>query len=419
MGPTILAKDLSARGLPVFSAGGSGAPWGYTERYVDRFGPGTIILSARGSIGNPRLPTLSAFTSTQTTIAATCAVGVEPRYLTYAFQRLPWQEIASGAAIPMLTISRLAEQSVPLAPVAEQIRIADTLDTILIRVDTVNTRMARVAPILKRFRQSVLAAATSGRLTEDWRAGRGIEGQSSENTTIGFPLSWRQVTFAEVCNEITVGYVGAMASEYVPSGVPFLRSMNVRAFRFDPKGLQFITPEFHCQIQKSKLRAGDLAIVRSGAPGVCCVIPEDLGEANCSDLVIARPGPQLVAAYGCIFMNSSFGASHVASKQVGVAQAHFNVGSMKTTPLPLPSVPEQTEIVRRVEALFAFADRLEARLQAAQTAIDRLTPSLLAKAFRGELVPQDPNDEPASELLKRLAANAPATLTRKRSSKLA
>ena len=77
---------------------------------------------------------------------------------------------------------------------------------------------------------------------------------------------------------------------------------------------------------------------------------------------------------------------------------------MKTFPLPEPTHEEQTEIVRRVETLFAFADRLEARLAQAQTAATRLTPALLAKAFRGELVPQDPNDEPAAELLRRLQA---------------
>jgi type I restriction enzyme S subunit len=75
----------------------------------------------------------------------------------------------------------------------------------------------------------------------------------------------------------------------------------------------------------------------------------------------------------------------------------------------LPLKDEQVEIVRRVEALFAFADRLEFRLQTAQTATERLTPALLAKAFRGELVPQDPNDEPASELLRRLQADRPAS----------
>jgi type I restriction enzyme S subunit len=79
----------------------------------------------------------------------------------------------------------------------------------------------------------------------------------------------------------------------------------------------------------------------------------------------------------------------------------------------LPPIDEQIEIVRRVETLFAFADRIEARLQTAQTAADRVTPSLLAKAFRGELVPQDPNDEPASELLKRLAGSTPTSVTKR------
>ena len=86
----------------------------------------------------------------------------------------------------------------------------------------------------------------------------------------------------------------------------------------------------------------------------------------------------------------------------GGNQPNLNLAKVKGFPLPVPSREEQTEIVRRVETLFALADRLEARLQTAQTAADRLTPSLLAKAFRGELVQQDPNDEPATELLKRL-----------------
>jgi type I restriction enzyme S subunit len=78
--------------------------------------------------------------------------------------------------------------------------------------------------------------------------------------------------------------------------------------------------------------------------------------------------------------------------------------------IPLPDSNEQTEIIHRVEALFAMADRIEARCTAARTQAQRLTPLVLAKAFRGELVPQYPNDEPASELLVRIAsANNAAT----------
>ena len=79
--------------------------------------------------------------------------------------------------------------------------------------------------------------------------------------------------------------------------------------------------------------------------------------------------------------------------------------ALNSLPIGVPPRTELLEIVRRVDLLFAFADRLEARLATARKQAEQLTPALLAKAFRGELVPQDPNDEPASELLKRLAAN--------------
>ena len=72
--------------------------------------------------------------------------------------------------------------------------------------------------------------------------------------------------------------------------------------------------------------------------------------------------------------------------------------------IPLPSIKQQTEIISRIKVLFALADQIEARYIAARAHAQRLTPLLLAKAFRGELVPQDPNDEPASALLQRIAA---------------
>ncbi|MEZ0208738.1 MAG: restriction endonuclease subunit S, partial [Candidatus Paceibacterota bacterium] len=84
--------------------------------------------------------------------------------------------------------------------------------------------------------------------------------------------------------------------------------------------------------------------------------------------------------------------------------ASINKSMLSSLPISLPSAEEQTEIVRRVESLFACADRLEARYAIARNQIEKLTPSLLAKAFRGELAPQDPNDEPASALLERIRA---------------
>ena len=92
----------------------------------------------------------------------------------------------------------------------------------------------------------------------------------------------------------------------------------------------------------------------------------------------------------------------------GVAVRGINIGDVRAIQIPLPTLEEQTEVVRRVEQLFAFADQVEAKVASAKTRIDHLTQSILAKAFRGELVPQDPNDEPASVLLERIKAERAA-----------
>jgi type I restriction enzyme S subunit len=86
----------------------------------------------------------------------------------------------------------------------------------------------------------------------------------------------------------------------------------------------------------------------------------------------------------------------------GAAQPNLNTEIIKDIVTPLPPFEEQNEIVRRVEELFKFADAVEERYKKAKAHTDKLSQSILAKAFRGELVPQDPNDEPAADLLERV-----------------
>jgi type I restriction enzyme S subunit len=218
-----------------------------------------------------------------------------------------------------------------------------------------------------------------------------------------------------------------MSDKYLDKGVPFLRSLNVRPFRFSADKLLFIDSVFHKEIYKSRLDPGDLAIVRSGAPGTTCVIPKSLGQANCSDLVIARPSERLVSEFGCIFMNSEVAKKNVAENQVGVAQQHFNVSSMKKMPIQLPSREEQTEIVRRVDQLFVYADTIETQVNNAMERVNNLTQSILAKAFRGELTEQWRKDNrdlisgenSASALLENIKADRAASKPVKRGRKKA
>src|SRR5579871_5295608 len=121
---------------------------------------------------------------------------------------------------------------------------------------------------------------------------------------------WREVALEDVAREITVGYVGPMASEYVGDGVPFLRSQNVDPLRINTDDLKYISDEFHARIAKSRLSPGDVVIVRTGKPGACAVIPPWLKDANCSDLVIVRCGEHIDSRFLAYYVNTA-AAHHV------------------------------------------------------------------------------------------------------------
>ena len=166
---------------------------------------------------------------------------------------------------------------------------------------------------------------------------------------------WRDVALEDVADELTVGYVGPMASEYVDDGVPFLRSQNVEPLRINKHDLKFIKPEFHQRIGKSRLAPGDVVIVRTGKPGACSVVPEWLTDGNCSDLVIVRCGKDLDNRFLAYYVNT-VASGHVAAHLVGAVQQHFNVGSARTLRINLPPLAEQKAIVA---VLGALDDKIE------------------------------------------------------------
>lgn len=302
-------------------------------------------------------------------------------------------DMARGVNINNLKRDHFAAIQLPMAPEPEQRRIADKLDTVLARVDAVNDRLARVAPLLKRFRQSVLAAATSGRLTAEWR---------------GFELpEWLFERADSVCEKVQSG--GTPKVGFVDEGVPFLKVYNIvdQKIAFDYRA-QYVSQQVHeGELRKSQTVPGDVLMNIVGPPlGKVAVVPLDHPRWNINQAItLFRPSDRVSAAWLYIVLCEGAPIRAVLSSTKGsVGQVNISLSQCRAFEIPVPPVAEQAEIVRRVELLFAYADRLEARLQAAQTAADRMTPALLAKAFRGELVPQDPSDEPASELLKRVAA---------------
>ena len=332
--------------------------------------------------------------------------GVDPRWLIYLVRTQAFiddmSSLVKGALYPAVRSKDVRGYLVPVAPSNEQKRIADQLDSLIARVNACNDRFDGIPAILKRLRQSLLAAATSGELTEDFRVA------TQSNEVIGaFPAEWTPATVGSVANDLRYGT--SKKCQYSETGIGVLRIPNIsengRIDARDLKRAHFDTVE----LKKLALKPGDLLIIRSNGSvdlvGKTCVVSEsEKGLLFAGYLIRLRLNTSVVLP---AFMRMCL-AEPVQRQRIEQASKstsgvnNINADELRALPVWLPPIAEQAEIVRRVESLFAIADRLEAQCTTARAQVARLTPLLLAKAFRGELVPQDPADEPASELLARL-----------------
>ncbi|MFM7548796.1 MAG: restriction endonuclease subunit S [Cyanobacteriota bacterium] len=307
-----------------------------------------------------------------------------PEFLGYT------EEVSHGINMPRLGTDAGRKAPLVLAPLNEQRRIAAKLDTTLAAVEACRQRLDGVADLLKRFRQAVLAAATSGELTREWREERGVANSSK----------------AKDLSEIADSRLGKMLDQSKNTGrlTPYLRNINVRWFSFDLDDIQEMRL-VDAEIIDLDVRFGDLLVCEGGEPGRCAVWRgEDSKYTFQKALHRVRTSEHLLADYLSFCLSNSANNGKLEQLFTGTTIKHLTGASLKKFQIPLPSREEQEEIVDRVESLFTLAAQLEARLTAACKVVDRLTPALLAKAFRGELVPQVPQDEPASVLLERIRA---------------
>jgi hypothetical protein len=183
---------------------------------------------------------------------------------------------------------------------------------------------------------------------------------------------WREIKLKDVCEHVTVGFVGSMAEFYENSGIPFLRSLNIHPFRLSFQDLKFIGAEFHHKLRKSALKPGDVAVVRTGYPGTAAVIPKSLGEANCSDLVLIRPSKELNPHFLAAIFNSTFGKNLVSGNLVGAAQQHFNITVAKELRLRMPPKEEQDKIAAILTAYDDLIEVNQRRIAALETMAEEL-----------------------------------------------
>jgi type I restriction enzyme S subunit len=390
--PWLVIGDLNDQPVEEFST--SITELGLIDSSAKLIPTGSLLVAMYGSIGKLGITTFPCTTNQAIAFCIPDEELVALRYLFHALANAKPELIAKGQGGAQQNISQgiLKEHLIPLAPLNEQHRIVAKLDTTLAAVEACRQRLDGVAAILKRFRQAVLAAATSGELTREWREKKGQV------------FEWLDVQLGEHAESMNYG---TSAKSQREGEVPVLRMGNLQGGDLDWTELAYTSDL--AEIAKYLLDDGDVLFNRTNSPelvGKTAMYRGERPAIYAGYLIRVRCRPSLDPEFLNLSLNSPAARDYCwRVKSDGVSQSNINAKKLAAYPFLLPSVEEQEEIVRRAQELFSLADQLEARLTAAREIVDRLTPSLLAKAFRGELVPQDPNDEPASDLLAKLKAN--------------
>lgn len=302
-----------------------------------------------------------------------------------------------------LNRSEVISTEVPLPPLAEQRRIVAKLDALTARTARARADLDRIPALAARFKQAVLAKAFSE-----------AEAEALETTTLG-----------AVSEEVRNGL--SRRPEHAPPGFPILKISAIRPLTVRLEEVRYYVVEPGEHVERYALKSGDLLFTRfNGNPDLvaaCGRVRElpDEGMLYPDKLIRVRLDQDRVAPEFAEIIASSPQAREQLEQNIKSAAGQHGIsgGDLKLLRMPLPSVDFQKVIAHRTATALREIDRLTAEAAAARRLLDRLDQAVLAKAFRGELVPQDPADEPASVLLDRIRAERAAWPKAKRGRKAA
>ena len=295
--------------------------------------------------------------------------------------------------------SAVAEIEVPLPPLAEQRRIVAKLDALTARTARARADLDRIPALAARYKQAVLAKAFSGELTADWRLRNKVNWPTEKQ-----PLAGLCQPDAPIC------YGVVQPGSISHGGIPLVRVCDLVGGKVVWPDVRTIEIEVDREYSRSRIRNGDVLVTVVGTIGRVALVSDAPDDVNIARAV-ARVRPNLAVVSGgflCLALSASDVQQELLSESREVARKTLNLEQLREIAVPVPSLTEQAEIVRLVTSAFAEIDRLTAEASAARRLLDRLDQAVLAKAFRGELVPQDPADEPASILLDRIRAERAA-----------
>jgi len=282
------------------------------------------------------------------------------------------ESLGTGTTVKGIRLEVINNFDFPVVPLVEQQEIVRQLDVMLAQVEQIKARLDAIPAILKKFRQSVLADAVSGKLTEEWR-----------NNQIDI-VSW---TLGELREFIEKPIYGTSAKSSKEGAVPVLRMGNLQHGEIDWSDLVYTSDA--TEIKKYDLKLNDLLFNRTNSPelvGKTSIYRGDKDAIFAGYLIRVRCLSNLDPEFLNYHLNSHIGREYCYRvKTDGVSQSNINAQKLIAYPLNCPSIEEQKLIVKLVKEYLGLVNRIEATVQSAQKRVNLLTQSILAKAFSGEL----------------------------------
>lgn len=356
-----------------------------------------------------------------------------PAFLLRFMQTIDLYPLASATTVPSIRKSDIDAILIALPPIQEQRRIVAKLDELLARSRRAKEELAAIPALLERYRQSVLAAAFRGDLTADWREKnpgvepatrwlqrRGIDVRTDSRgyADHGLPAGWSTVLLRDIAAKVTSGS-RAWSKYYDQGKAVFVLAQNVRNTGLEFRSIQHVNPPMDDpERERTRIEFGDVLVTIVGAnTGDCCDVRQPvLDHYVCQSVALVRPVALELSRWISMFVQRSVAEGGVLSSDIyGAARPHLGLDHLRNLVVPIPPHPEMTRALCLFDQWETASKSLQEGCEQHSNQLEALERAILTRAFRGELVPQDPADEPASVLLERIRAERAAAPVKKSS----
>ena len=304
--------------------------------------------------------------------------------------------MSSATTIAIVNKSKMESCAFPLPPLSEQQRIVERIEELFAKIDEAKERLQEVADSFAVRKAAILHKAFTGELTKQWRWENGVSDES-----------WEEKTLQDVCSmKITDGTHKTPVYCDSEKGVKFLSAKDITAEKICWDNIKYIVPELHEELYKRLApQVDDVLLAKNGTTGVAAIVETDDIFDIYVTLAVLRPEKSIIyPLYLLKVVNSPLCKEQFAQHLTGIGVPNLHLRDIKEVLIPLPTLPEQHEIVRFIDDLLARERAAQQAAEQALASIDLMKKSILARAFRGELGTNKASEASALELLRQVLA---------------